>query len=170
MMASQGESDPLSPSPSSGGFYDSRAWRDYFESQYPGQVTSSTIPPRNAKMVGQAGLRHPETGVVYSAKGLPVFDDVAVFQTRIPRNIASIRDPNAHKRAATRSLRESIDRGESIQQFTPEQMDAIRAGRAQIPGFIWHHHEDIARMQLVPREFHERTGHAGGEYIWFGEH
>ncbi|WP_394325567.1 HNH endonuclease [Methanosarcina barkeri] len=57
-------------------------------------------------------------------------------------------------------------RNASLTSFTPEQLSAIKGGRAQIPGFTWHHHQDFSRMQLVPtEEYHKRTGHVGGEYM-----
>ncbi|WP_054864946.1 putative sodium/potassium/calcium exchanger [Methanosarcina barkeri] len=86
----------------------SREIADVLKRRYPGQVSSSTIPPNDAKMVHMAGEKHPITGIVYDLKGFPIFDDVAVFDTRIPENIASKHDSEAHKRAATRSLRKSL--------------------------------------------------------------
>jgi hypothetical protein len=42
------------------------------------------------------------------------------------------------------------------------------AARKSPPGLIWHHHQDVARMQLVDRALHERFGHAAGMQIWGG--
>jgi Skp family chaperone for outer membrane proteins len=37
------------------------------------------------------------------------------------------------------------------------------AGYAETPdGYTWHHHQDRATMQLVPRDLHEEMRHAGG--------
>lgn len=49
-------------------------------------------------------------------------------------------------------------------------MKAIRGGRANIPGYTWHHHQDIGRMQLVPRPIHTAAGtpHIGGFKMWYG--
>jgi hypothetical protein len=33
-------------------------------------------------------------------------------------------------------------------------------------GYTWHHHQDHGRMQLIPREIHEATGHTGGFSLW----
>ncbi|WP_421710312.1 HNH endonuclease [Algihabitans sp.] len=44
-----------------------------------------------------------------------------------------------------------------------DQIQAIQAGRSNIPRLTWHHHQDSWRMQLVPRSIHRETGHIGGE-------
>jgi hypothetical protein len=36
------------------------------------------------------------------------------------------------------------------------------------PYFTWHHHQDVGRMQLVPRTIHRDTGHIGGFEMWYG--
>jgi RHS repeat-associated protein len=50
------------------------------------------------------------------------------------------------KRAANKLMQRAVD-------DTPE-------------GFVWHHHEDYGRMQLVPKEIHAGTPHYGGWSIW----
>jgi hypothetical protein len=34
--------------------------------------------------------------------------------------------------------------------------------------YTWHHHQDVGRMQLVPRKIHADTGHVGGFDMWYG--
>ncbi|WP_442903609.1 HNH endonuclease [Gilliamella sp. Pas-s25] len=53
--------------------------------------------------------------------------------------------------------------------FTPEQLNAINAGKPKIPGYTWHHHQHRARMQLVPESKHLQTGHIGGEALSKGK-
>lgn len=51
-------------------------------------------------------------------------------------------------------------------QFEPfggGKASAIQSGKAKIPGYTWHHHQDTGRMQLVPHWEHSKTGHIGGE-------
>ena len=41
------------------------------------------------------------------------------------------------------------------------------AGFPKTPkGWVWHHHEDMGRMQLVSQEAHQKCGHTGGAKIW----
>ena len=43
------------------------------------------------------------------------------------------------------------------------------AGLQRVPtGYIWHHHQDFGRMQLVPEDLHRSVGHDGGFSIWGG--
>lgn len=149
------------------GFYDSHAIRQTFESQHPGKVSSHTVPSSKAKNVRLAGQRHPTTGIVFDQKGFPIFNDIAKFDTRIPRQYSLVKDPKGHMRAATRNLRENIQSGKiSPDQFTKEQLADIKAGKEKINGFTWHHHQDTGRMQLIPEEIHEKVGHVGGMDMW----
>jgi RHS repeat-associated protein len=148
-------------------FYIPRAIRTELEKRYPGQVSSTTIPPTNDRMMHMAGKRHP-SGIVFDHRGFPVFDDVAAYDTKIPHHIATIRDRTAHMQAATRDLHRTIMGGNLNYSFTPVQLQQIARGEARIEGFIWHHHQDRGRMQLVPRNIHQRTGHLGGFELWFG--
>ncbi|MGY5237189.1 MULTISPECIES: HNH endonuclease [Neisseriaceae] len=47
--------------------------------------------------------------------------------------------------------------------FNIEQLRAIEKGKAKIPNYTWHHHQDTGKMQLVPEWEHSKTGHIGGE-------
>jgi hypothetical protein len=58
---------------------------------------------------------------------------------------------------------EAIDLGQIRRDlFSPEQLKAIQMGKSDIPGFRWHHHQDLGRLQLVPELIHTRTSHLGG--------
>jgi hypothetical protein len=127
-------------------------------------VSSTTIPPINAKNVKLAGQRHRVTGIVFDNKGFPIFNDVAAFDTRLPiepfRN-ASYTD---QMRMATNNLAAAIQRGEvNPSAFSANQLGQIQSGSKTVDGFTWHHHQDTGRMQLVPRDIHKRTGHLGWE-------
>jgi hypothetical protein len=131
-------------------------------------VDSSTIPPSNAKNVKVAGQRHPKTGIVFDQRGFPIFDDVAQFESQLPRSISSVKDRATHMREATRQVRDAIESGQIPRsRFSQAQLEAIDAGEATIPGFTWHHHQDVGRMQLVPRAIHRQTGHVGGFDLWY---
>lgn len=161
----------------------SRDISNVLEKRYPGRVSSSTIPRSGARMVHMAGKHHPRSGIVYNLKGFPIFDDVAVFDTRISNSITDSLDLDKKKKekhfeCATKKLDKYIkdlkDMGEKGKsqynairsRFTPEQLNAIEKGQSKIPGFTWHHHENFSRMQLIPtKKYHVKTGHVGGMYM-----
>jgi hypothetical protein len=150
----------------SNNFYEPRAWRQNYEDFYNGNITSTTIPPYSAPNVRLAGQRHPETGIVFDTRGFPIFDDVALYDTRL--NITEFRSVSyrSQMRMATRDLRSQIENNPQLRsRFSPDQLQAIQSGQANIPRLTWHHHQDSGRMQLVDRDIHNRTGHVGGEAI-----
>lgn len=72
-----------------------------------------------------------------------------------------------HKRMATRQLRADIEAGiVDENMFTEKQLNQIKSGLESVEGFVWHHHQDIGRMQLLLRRIHEATGHVGGDKLW----
>ena len=135
--------------------YNPRSIRESLEASHPGRVTSTTTPPMNPRNnVHLAGTRHP-SGTVFDQRGLPIFDDIAAADLRLSSAHVAGANYTGQMRAATRSLRRMIDAGDvSSSGFNAAQLRAIRGGRAQIPDFTWHHHQDIGRMQLVPRGRH----------------
>ncbi|WP_430511450.1 HNH endonuclease [Pannonibacter phragmitetus] len=154
----------------SGGFYDPRAWRKHYEEFYEGKVTSTTVPPYSAPNVHLAGSRHPVTGIVFDQRGFPIFDDVAKYDTRLPSVEFKAASYQSQMRMATRDLRDQIDANPQLRaQFNADQIDAIKSGSSKIPGYTWHHHQDSARMQLVPSDLHSRTGHIGSESMSQGK-
>ena len=152
------------------GFYNSHQIRQYFENKYPGLVSSSTVPSWNAKNVKLAEQRHPITGTVFDRKGLPIFDDVAKFDTKISREIVATNKSKTHMKAATLNLKKQIEIGKiDRNNFTSKQLEQIMAGEPKIEGLSWHHHQDVGRMQLIPKDLHGETGHVGGMKLWFGQ-
>jgi hypothetical protein len=150
--------------------YDPHRTREELEADYPGEVESATVPPTNKPNVKLRGSRNQKSGTVHDARGFPIFDDVAVYDTRLPSTVWSQDNSLAHMRAATRDLRAAIQNGRvGPNRFTPEQLDAIEKGQPQIPGYTWHHHQEPGRMQLVPRTLHQDTKHVGGNKMWPGE-
>jgi len=148
--------------------YRARDALDALDAKHPGDVTPGTVLRRNEKNAKLAGKRHPVTGIVFDERGFSIFDDVAVFETRLPDEATAIVDRDVHMRAATRQLDEAIARVEvSASIFNDQQMAAIRAHEIRIPGLTWHHHQELGRMQLVPTQIHNDTGHKGGFRIWY---
>ena len=153
-----------------GGFYDPRAWRKHYEEFYEGKVTSTTVPPYSAPNVHLAGSRHPVTGIVFDQRCFPIFDDVAKYDTRLPSDEFKAASYQSQMRMATRDLRDQINANLQLRaQFNADQIDAIKSGSSKIPGYTWHHHQDSARMQLVPSDVHSGTGHIGSESMSQGK-
>lgn len=137
------------------GFYDGGAIKGHLENKYPGKVSSTTIPDKNLKNVKLAGQRHPETGIVFDTKGFPIFDDVAKFDTKISREIVSTNKSKTHMKAATLDLKKQIETGKiDRNNFTSKQLEQIMLGEPKIEDLNWHHHQDIGRMQLIPKDLH----------------
>lgn len=145
--------------------YSPNKWRDTLSKRFPNdEVYPRTLAKPNApnaKLAGK-GKQIGDDFVPFDGRGWPVFDKFAKFDTRLPNY-----KPNAeryeHFRDATRNLRDAIRRKEvGIEQFSPEQLAAIEKGADKIPGFTWHHHQDLGRMQLVPKGLHGKVGHMGG--------
>jgi hypothetical protein len=149
--------------------YDSRAIRAELEARHGAEnVTSTTVPRSGDKNVHLAGQRH-EKGIVFDQRGFPIFNDSAVADLMLPASAVASGNYTGQMRAATRQLRDLLEANPAMRsQFTVTQLRAIRGGRAQIPGYTWHHHQDIGRMQLVPSGPHSKVGHIGGFEMWYG--
>ncbi len=108
-----------------------------------------------------------KANIPYNNRGLPIFDDVAKYTTKIEKpkgwqNMTSKKVRDLEMRAATRDLREKINSGKiDKNQFTKEQLSDIKKGKAQIDDYTWHHNADSNNMQLVPKEVHKSTLHTG---------
>ncbi len=129
-------------------------------------VISSTLLHQNERMVHMAGKTHPVTGIPYDVKGFSIFDEVAIFDVKLTGDVALSVASDTHKILATKELRKVINANTLLKsKFSEKQLEDILKGRARINGYTWHHHQDIGRMQLLPRSIHEKTGHVG-EDIW----
>ena len=152
------------------GIYDSKEFRKAYEDIYgKANVRSTTQPPEIAKNVKLAGKRHPITGIPFDSKGFPIFDDIAKYDTKLNLDYYRSLEYTEQMKAATKEMREKLGDSEIMKRFDREQIKAIQAGDAKIPGYTWHHHQDTGRMQLVPEWDHSKTGHVGGDYIQKGK-
>ncbi|CAO1295824.1 unnamed protein product [Diamesa hyperborea] len=171
--------------------HDSRKVREELEEHYGKEnVSSHTIPPLNKPNVRLAGkekviqldverevwdaekndlvtkIVKEDLRITFNKKGFPIFDDVNKVELRMPTD--EFRKLNHDKQMveSTKKLALMIKNGEIPKsQFTKIQLDDIYAGKKTISGFIWHHHEDTGRMQLVPRDIHEKVRHIGWEAL-----
>jgi len=99
-----------------------------------------------------------QANIPYNERGLPVFDDVTKFTTRIDKS----KDYNGQLRQATEDLKKEINAGTfAAANFTSLQQQDIQAGKGSIADYTWHHNPDNGSMQLVPRKVHDQTKHVG---------
>lgn len=95
-----------------------------------------------------------------------IFDGFMKTEVRISGPLLEM-DRTAHMRLATRTLREEIASGKvDAKIFTSEQLRMITAGEEKIPGYTWHHHQEMGRMQLVQEKVHNELKHIGGDNLW----
>lgn len=149
--------------------YDPHKWRAELEAGNPGKVKSSTVPNPKRPNVRRRGQGHHKTGIPYDSRGFPIFDDVAMYDTRLARKVWHGTSREVHMRAATRELRDAIRSGRiPASKFDAAQLKAINASKPRIPGYEWHHHQHHGRMQLIPSRYHKLSAHVGGYKLWQG--
>ena len=129
-------------------------------------VKGVTVIENSSGKAVQVEYKDPTTGqsrtanVPYDSRGLPVFDDVAQYTTKIDTSVPYEKQFGK----ATKDLRDAINSGKvDATQFTPEQLAKIQAGSDKIPGLTWHHNAQSApnNMQLVPTPIHNQVTHLG---------
>lgn len=135
--------------------------------------------PRHIKTINDdlAGKNYPGTDIPYrkhvfrldgeKVEGVfPVFN--SKFDTFLPKDLQKASDTEQFK-YCTEKLKQRIERDpEFAKQFTPRQLEQIKAGEPRISGLTWHHNEVPGKMQLVNTADHEKCRHTGGRSIWGG--
>lgn len=129
---------------------------------------------RNAELAGSV---HPETGVpfvkdvVHREDGtiregvFPEFQ--AAFEATLPDELLKATDYR-QAQCSNEQLRHCVENDSALKgRFNEMQLEQIAAGDTP-DEFIWHHHQEPGRMQLVDAIDHMRTGHTGGKEIWGG--
>jgi RHS repeat-associated protein len=91
-----------------------------------------------------AGRNHPITGVPFDLNGFPNFKDH--LHPSLPNNVYITPTGNRAKDFAAANAQANIP-------FTPKH-------------YVWHHHQEYGRMQLVRQSVHQKTGHTGGFHLW----
>ncbi|MBU0444437.1 HNH endonuclease [Bacillus amyloliquefaciens] len=121
--------------------------------------TTKKITVRNGKL---AGKKHPKTGVKFNSKGFPVF--AAKYNYNL--TLGQIKSSNAVQfKNANYALKQAINNWEHAKKFNKYQIQDIKNGKTP-RGYLWHHHENRGRLQLVDKNIHKKTGHTGGRSIW----
>lgn len=101
-----------------------------------------------------------DANIPYDSRGLPIFDDVAAYTTRIDPT----KSYDAQMRQATRDLRDAINSGKvDVGQFTSTQLSDIQKGNKTISEYTWHHNSQSApnNLQLIPEIIHKEISHIG---------
>ncbi|MFC6205071.1 HNH endonuclease [Psychrobacter urativorans] len=152
------------------GIYDPKEVRTDLEVVYgQNSVTSTTIPKkphqasatRDDVIIDANGNRAVQVtmddgsikNIPYDNRGLPTFDDVSVFTAKIDHS----KSYTGQMKKASKDMWESIkDDPVAQSKFTERQLNSISAGKANIPGYTWHHNAQSSpnNMQLVPMDMH----------------
>ncbi|MEI8296322.1 MAG: HNH endonuclease, partial [Alphaproteobacteria bacterium] len=152
------------------GFYDPRAMERMLQDRYGADAVTAHTMPRanqpNVKLTGRGRDLADGVHIPFDNRGFPIFDKYVKAEMRLPDSMFKA-ESKTQMRHATRSLRDSIDRGEiNTNIFNQEQLAVIRKGLDKIPGHTWHHHQEAGRMQLVPEKIHNALAHVGGDFLW----
>jgi hypothetical protein len=123
------------------------------------------------------GTTHEETGVPFEkdtvtlpngeiVSGIyPDFDEE--YSMHISESMYLLSDDVQFSEANEQLSFEIQQNSELRAQFTPEQMAQIQAGETP-DGYVWHHHQEPGRLELVNEQTHAQTGHSGGRSLWGG--
>lgn len=151
------------------------------ETVTPTEITVETVQVEAVEMrtinSGLEGGRHGVTDVPYLRREIalpdgseavgvfPEFD--AKFETRIPEDMYMKSDREQFG-YCTEQLREAAETNPEVRsRFNDMQLEQIRNGDTP-DGYIWHHHEEPGRMQLVDEYDHAKSAHTGGRSLWGG--
>ncbi len=122
------------------------------------------------------GDNHPKTGVPYERKVVdlgdrkvegvfPVFD--SAFDAILPKELFEKSDARQFKEC-NMQLKDKLETDQLLREkFTDEQIEQIMNGETP-DGKVWHHNEELGKMQLVDFEVHRDTPHIGGRFLWGG--
>ncbi len=94
--------------------------------------------------------------IPYDSRGLPIFDDIAVFTTKIDDN----KNYTGQMKQASKDMWNVIkDDPVAKSKFTQKQLDDMKAGSDKIDGYTWHHNAQSApnNMQLIPFDIHKSS-------------
>jgi len=106
----------------------------------------------------------------FDADGFPRFD--TRFETLLDDIHIGSGRPAQHFRAANARLAQAIRADPALARqlgLGPADVELLLVSDAPPQGYLWHHHQDVGRMQLLQRVFHKLSlPHTGGMAIWGG--
>ncbi len=119
---------------------------------------------------------HPETGIKYIKKIVdilgvkiegvfPQFN--SLFDTKLPKDKLLSTD-SVQFNYCTERLQNAIKNDKKLRKkFSETQTEQIENGK--VPrGYVWHHNEELGKMELVKADIHDKAKHTGGKAIWGG--
>lgn len=131
------------------------------------------IECRNEKYEGD---NHPKTGVPYERKVVdlgdrkvegvfPVFN--SDFDAYLPKELFKESNYKQFKECNMQLAIALRENPSLCEKFTDEQIEEIMDGETP-SGKVWHHNEELGKMQLVDFKTHDETKHTGGKFLWGG--
>ncbi|MGG4266713.1 HNH endonuclease [Peribacillus simplex] len=121
--------------------------------------TKRWITQKNGKLANKA---HSVTKVKFTKKGFPIFSSKHNYT--LPDKYLKSSNTTQFK-YANKNLKASFDKKPSNYNFDKNQRADIKNGKTP-RGYVWHHHQDRGKLQLVNKKIHDKTGHTGGKAIW----
>lgn len=111
-----------------------------------------------------------KTTVRFEKDGFPEFD--TKFETLLDDIHIGSKRPDLHFKEANRALYNAIQKDPALAKalgFEPADVERLLTLRQASPGYTWHHHQDVGRMQLITTEANRLSlPHTGGMAIWGG--
>lgn len=128
--------------------------------------------------------------IPYCDRGFPIYDAVRKFEVRLQKEIWENHDSPVHMKSSTLKVKEAFESGALTESHLEDWINEsyalkgetltaselatkvsdmskdIRGGKRQIGDFTWHHHQELGRMELIPRWIHEKARHTGGDTLW----
>ena len=89
------------------------------------------------------------------------------FDAQLSGDLYKATDDTQKKECNNQLKAELNSNPEFANKFSPVQLEQINDGLTP-DGYIWHHHQQEGKMQLVDQKIHTGTGHDGGQKIWGG--
>ena len=107
------------------------------------------------------------SGVLRDANGFPIFD--SKFEVRLKQEMYLAHDDRQFRQATLAPHDELAQNAGLANQLGLSTADIDMLANGITPDqFIWHHHQDRGRIQLVEQAIHQATQHTGGREIWGG--
>lgn len=121
------------------------------------------------QVLGNTEIRYNRKTIDYFGKKVsavfPEFESICTVQ--LPEG--KLRDSDKVQfTECTTQLKKEISQNTLLKDmFTPRELEEIAYGKLPVK-YVWHHNEEIGKMELVLREIHEVARHTGGKSIWGG--
>jgi len=180
-MASQGMagglgSRPMTEQPSINRLAQVEEWRKpkFTESGHVLPYKGTRNPPDPIFNLGRnrAGktLTNGKDIIRFDKNGFAEFE--THFETLIEESHIGSGRPDLHFRAANKRLYDAIQADSGLARqlgLSTKEVGALATSRKPPPGYTWHHHQDVGRMQLITDNAHDLAKpHTGGMAIWGG--